>query len=85
MFSRLRKSAQMSVEGMSRRRFMGRFGQVAAGVAGVVASLSLPSSAQAAIKCGGKVCPAGYNYCCKVPDPLAPHNFVRVCSTTPCK
>lgn len=82
MFDRLFAFAEQVATNVSRRRFLGRLGQTAAGVLGV---LLLPKSAEASAHCNGQLCPPGYNFCCKVPDPIAPHNFVRVCSITPCK
>ena len=84
MLEKIGELAEQTATRASRRQFLGRFGRGAMTAAAVVGGLlALPREAQAAKRCGGRVCPAGYDYCCSYLD-HAGGKRVHFCSPAPC-
>jgi hypothetical protein len=84
MFEKILQLAEQTATGASRRQFLGRFGRSALVLAAAMAgNLVLPRHGQAARRCGGRVCPPGYNYCCSFLDHGAGKR-VHYCSQVPC-
>jgi hypothetical protein len=66
MFERLHQAAEKAAVAVSRRRFLGRLGQVAMASAAAIGGVLLwPGQAQA-MWCGRVKCPSGHR-CCSTP------------------
>jgi hypothetical protein len=84
MLEKIIQRAEQAATGASRRQFLGRFGRSALALAAAVAgTLALPEQLQAARKCGGRICPPGYNYCCNFLDHAAGKR-IHYCAQVPC-
>jgi hypothetical protein len=86
MFEKLSEIAERSATSASRRQFLGRVGRGAMTTAAVMGGLlAFPEDAQAARRakrCGGQICPPGYEHCCSYFDREA-HKRVHYCCTGP--
>jgi hypothetical protein len=86
MFERVSQLAEQAATTVSRRHFLGRFGTGALAAAAFLGSvLGTPTDSQAARRrrCGGQICPPGYDYCCSYFD-HAGGKRVHYCSPTRC-
>jgi hypothetical protein len=84
MFEKVSQMAERMATNASRRQFLVRLGQAAAGAAGFLGGILLmPRDVQAAKRCHGVTCPPGYNYCCSYFDTLVKQK-VWYCSYVPC-
>ena len=86
MLEKVSQLAEQAATTVSRRQFLGRFGTGALAAAAVLGGvLGSPTNSQAARlrRCGGQICPAGYNYCCSYLDHAAGKR-VHYCSQTRC-
>ena len=86
MLEKIGGLSQQVVTSASRRKLLGRFGRGAMTLAAVVGgALAFPRHAWAAPrKCGGQICPPGYNYCCSYLD-HGGGKRVHYCSLSRCQ